>query len=307
MSEVRSYHGQPVIKEPTWTWEIPCYFFTGGLAGASAGVAYLCELRGDADGARRAWATALAGVSVSPLLLISDLGRPSRFLNMLRMVKVTSPMSIGSWILSASGTATAIAAANAWLGLFPRLARVARPVAALAGLPLSSYTAALVANTAVPVWHEARSTLPFVFVAGAGVSAGSALLLITPVSEGGAARRLALAGAVAEIALTEAMKRGLGEHKEAYDSGPAHSFDRAAASLMAAGAGVLALRGRRSRAASRLAGVLMLAGALSTRWSVYKAGFSSAADPAAVIRPQRERIRRGLARGAARSVARTAA
>jgi formate-dependent nitrite reductase membrane component NrfD len=307
VSEVRSYHGQPVLKEPTWTWEIPCYFFTGGLAGASAGVAYLCELRGDADGARRAWTTALAGISVSPLLLISDLGRPSRFLNMLRMVKVTSPMSIGSWILSASGTATAIAAANAWLGLFPRLAGAARPVAALAGLPLSSYTAALVTNTAVPVWHEARSTLPFVFVAGAGVSAGGALLLITPVPEGGAARRLALAGAVAEIALTEAMKRGLGEHGQAYESGSAHRFDRAASALLAAGAGLVAARGRRSRAASALAGGLLLAGALSTRWSVYRAGFNSAADPAAVIRPQRERIRRGLTRGAAQRVARSAA
>src|SRR5439155_9437640 len=96
------YYGQPVIKEPIWTWEIPCYFFTGGVAGASAGLAFLAELRGNGVLGRRAWAVALTGVSVSPALLTSDLGKPVRFVNMLRMFKVTSPMSVGSWILTAS-------------------------------------------------------------------------------------------------------------------------------------------------------------------------------------------------------------
>ncbi|MBV8955275.1 MAG: polysulfide reductase NrfD, partial [Solirubrobacterales bacterium] len=167
MTDVRSYHGQPVIKEPTWTWEIPMYLFTGGAAGASAGLAWLSEVQGNEVLARRAWAAALGNVVISPALLTSDLGRPLRFINMLRMVKVTSPMSVGSWVLVASGTTTALAAANAWTGLFPRLARFAKPVAALAGLPLSTYTAALLANTAIPVWHEARRTLPFVFGSGA--------------------------------------------------------------------------------------------------------------------------------------------
>ena len=147
MSETTSYHGQPVIKEPIWTWEIPTYFFTGGLAGASAGLAYLSDLRGNEVLARRAWTAAFGGIVVSPVFLISDLGRPMRFLNMLRMFKVTSPMSVGSWILSASGAATTLAAVDAWTGLFPRAGRVARPAAALLGLPLSTYTAALIANT----------------------------------------------------------------------------------------------------------------------------------------------------------------
>src|SRR5437588_9079863 len=103
---ITSYHGQPVIKEPIWTWEIPCYFYTGGLAGASAGLACLSQLRGNDVLARRAWAAALAGNTLSPLLLTSDLGRPLRALNMFRMFKVTSPMSVGSWILLASGNAT---------------------------------------------------------------------------------------------------------------------------------------------------------------------------------------------------------
>src|SRR4051794_35011715 len=173
MAKADSYYGQPVIKEPTWTWEIPCYFYTGGLGGASAGLAYLSELRGDDELARRAWAAALAGVAVSPALLTSDLGKPLRFINMLRVFKVTSPMSVGSWVLTASGMTTAVAAANAWAGLFPASARVARPAAALLGLPLSTYTGALVANTAVPVWHEARGLLPVVFASGAAASAGA--------------------------------------------------------------------------------------------------------------------------------------
>src|SRR5205085_4979895 len=93
-SEIRSYHGRPVIKEPVWTWEIPTYFFTGGLAGASAGLAYLSELRGNDVLARRAWGTAMFGMGTSPALLTSDLGRPERFLNMLRMFKISSPMSV---------------------------------------------------------------------------------------------------------------------------------------------------------------------------------------------------------------------
>jgi DMSO reductase anchor subunit len=301
MNEIRSYHGQPVLKQPTWTWEIPCYFFTGGLGGASATVAYLSELRGDTDTGRRAWAVAFVGLSASPALLISDLGRPGRFLNMLRMVKVTSPMSIGSWILTATATSTAIAAAHAWLGLSPGLSRVARPLAALLGLPLSSYTAALIANTAVPVWHEARTTLPFVFVAGAGLSTGAALLLVTPVDDAAVARRLAFGGGLADLALTELMKRRLGRHEQAYKSNPAHRFDRAAAAAISAGTGLLAIRGRRSRTAAAGAGALLLVGALSTRWSVYKAGFASAADPASVIGPQRERIERDVARGGSRT------
>ena len=292
MSEVRTYHGQPVLKEPVWTWEIPCYFFAGGLGGASAGLAYLCELRGEGAAGRRAWTVALAGIAASPLLLVSDLGRPARFLNMLRMAKVTSPMSIGSWILTVSGTATTLAAAHAHLGLLPRLARIARPLAALAGLPLSSYTAALVTNTAVPVWHEARTTLPFVFVSGAGLSAGAALVLVTPVGDARLARRVALTGAVGELALTEVMQRRLGEPARAYKSGAARAFDLAARAAITVGGGLLAARGRHSRPVAAAAGTLLLAGALSARWSVFKAGFASAADPTIVIGPQRERLKR---------------
>ncbi|MFL5859609.1 MAG: NrfD/PsrC family molybdoenzyme membrane anchor subunit, partial [Solirubrobacteraceae bacterium] len=251
--------------------------------------------------ARRAWATALAGLGVSPLLLISDLGRPARFLNMLRMFKVTSPMSVGSWILSASSATTGVAAAHAWFGVFPRLSRGARPLAALLGLPLSTYTAALIANTAVPVWHEARRTLPYVFAAGAGLSAGAAVTAFTPPEKAGSARRLGLAGSVAELAAQQVMKRRLGDHAASYERSAPKRFEQAAQAGLLAGTALVAVRGRTSRAAATAGAALMLAGALATRWSIYKAGFASASDPQAVIGPQRAAIRADARAGAART------
>jgi hypothetical protein len=304
VTDPRSYHGQPVLKEPTWTWEIPCYFFTGGLGGASAGLAFLSGLRGEDELARRAWGVALAGVGVSPLLLISDLGRPARFLNMFRMFKITSPMSVGSWILGASGVVTAVSAANAWLGAFPRLARAARPVAAVAGLPLSTYTAALIANTAIPAWHEARRTLPFVFAAGAGLTAGAAATAATPPEHAAAARRLALAGSVAELVAQQVLHRSLGDHDDAYKQTMPHRLEQVAQVSLLAGSALMAARGRSSRFAAATAGALMLAGGLAARWSLYKAGLVSAADPKYVVGPQRAGIDSGARRGAARTTAR---
>jgi DMSO reductase anchor subunit len=300
VSAADSYYGQPVIKEPTWTWEIPMYFFTGGLAGASAGLAYLSELRGEDELARRAWAGAMAGIGISPLFLISDLGKPARFFNMLRVFKVTSPMSVGSWILSASGATTALAAANAWLGLFPGPAKIAKPAAAVLGLPLSTYTAALLANTAVPAWHEARATLPFMFASGAATSAGAVAVAATPPRHAAAARRLAVGGAVAEAATNELMRRRLGFHGEVYREGATHTYDNLSRACVAAGGALIAARAKQSRPAAIAGGALLAAGALAARWSVYKAGFRSAADPKYVVRPQRERVERGETRGAAR-------
>jgi hypothetical protein len=297
---IRSYHGQPVLKEPIWSWEIPTYFFTGGMAGASAGLAFCAGVRGDEVLARRAWTVSMAGVAASPGLLISDLGKPGRFLNMLRMVKVTSPMSIGTWILSGAGGAITLSAVNSWTGWFPRTARLARPSAALLGLPLSTYTAALIANTAVPVWHEARRSLPFVFGSGAVLSAGAMTVAVTPVASAAPARRLVFAAVAAEFAAIESMRHRLGEHAEPYKRGQSARFRHIRQACIAAGTALLASRGRSSRSAAVVSGALLSAGALSARWAVFKAGFQSAADPKYVVGPQRAAIRRGERRGAAR-------
>jgi hypothetical protein len=280
-----SYYGRPILKAPVWTWEIPAYFFFGGMAGAAAPFALLSELRGDQALARRAWLVALAGVGASPPLLISDLGRPERFHHMLRVLKPTSPMSIGSWVLGASSTAIGLATARSLFGWFPRLGRAAGATAVL-GPALSTYTAVLVADTAIPAWHEAHRELPFVFAAGSAMSAGSAVAL----AGGGApARRLALVGAAGELAAMTAMERRLGALGEPYREGTAGRFARAAKALTAAGGIVMAASGRR-RAGAAAGGALMLAGAMATRWSVYKAGFQSAADPKYVVGLQRARM-----------------
>jgi hypothetical protein len=134
-AEFRSYYGRPIIKEPVWTWEVPWYFFVGGLAGASASLGLGARLAGNHRLARSAWTAAAAGVTVGTPLLVSDLGRPERFHHMLRMFKVTSPLSVGSWVLAAIGPAAAGAAVSDRLERFPGLGRAAEVVAGLLGDP----------------------------------------------------------------------------------------------------------------------------------------------------------------------------
>src|SRR5215218_4174162 len=301
---------RPVIKEPVWKPEIPLYLYTGGLAGASAGVGLLCALRDEAALARRAWALALAGSLVSPALLISDLGVPARFLYMLRMFKVTSPMSVGAWILAGFGATTAPAAAHALTGgALGRPGRLAQFAAATLGLPLSSYTGALLANTAVPAWHDARRELPFLFCAGAAASSGAALTALSPVGAAAPARRLAVGGAAAELAVSALMERRLSRRGTggAYHEPSVQRLVYAATGLTAAGATVIAARGARSRAAAIAGGALVSAGAVGERWAVFLAGRRSAARARDTVAPQRARIERGGSRGAARRVARVEA
>ncbi|MFL6017262.1 MAG: NrfD/PsrC family molybdoenzyme membrane anchor subunit [Gaiellaceae bacterium] len=277
---------KPVIKSPVWTPEIPLYFYTGGLAGASAGVGLLAE----PALARRAWLLALAGSVASPALLISDLGVPKRFMNMLRMFKVTSPMSVGSWVLVVSGGASNTAAALELAGKLRPLKWAAEVVSFLAGPPLATYTGTLLANTAIPVWQEARHELPYLFGASASASAGAATALLLPPDEAGPARRLAIAGVAAELGLMELMERRLGFVGEVYKQGAAGRLGHLSKAMTGAGAALLALKGRRSRAASVAGSALVLGGELALRWSVFKAGFQSARDPRYTVIPQRERL-----------------
>ncbi|MFL5893942.1 MAG: NrfD/PsrC family molybdoenzyme membrane anchor subunit [Thermoleophilaceae bacterium] len=293
-AEPRSYYGRPVIKEPIWKPEIPIYFFTGGLAGASAGLAFAARVSGNDRLARVATGNAFAGVVLSPLLLISDLGKPSRFLNMLRVFKVTSPMSIGSWLLAAEGGLLTVSTAHEFLGWFPRpVARIAAAIAALFGMPLSTYTAALIANTAVPVWHEDRKELPFVFAGGAAVSAGAAAVLLTDARHAGPARGLTIAGVAMEGAAHRLGEHRLGKLAEPYKTGAAGKL-RLATMATTGGGGLLmaagALSGRRSL--TKIAAVSSLIGAMLGRWMVFKAGFQSAAAPQYTVESQRERLQR---------------
>ena len=174
------YYGLPLLKAPVWTWEIPAYFFVGGAAGAAAVVGAVARLSGaDARLVRDARWIAAVGAAASPALLVSDLGRPERFLNMLRVFKIRSPMSVGAWTLVAFSQA---AGATAFADVVKRVngrvpvrivADAAEVVSAATGLVLSTYTGVLIGATAVPVWSRNVSLLPIHFGAsglGAAVS-----------------------------------------------------------------------------------------------------------------------------------------
>jgi hypothetical protein len=286
---VKSYYGRPILKEPVWQPEIPWYLFTGGLGGASSVLSLVARASGNELLAQRSIQIASAADAVSPLLLISDLGRPERFLNMLRVFKVTSPMSVGSWILAYSSTASSISAFLNTIGRLPRVAELARIASAGSGAPLAVYTGTLLADTAIPVWHEARHELPFLFGASAVASAGAASTIVVPPGEAGPARRMAIGGAIVENVLMKAMEKRLGMLGEPYQQEESGRCGKLAKACSLGGAALLAAAGKRSRLASVAGGALLLAGEASLRWSVFRAGFQSARDPKYTVLPQRER------------------
>jgi len=293
-TDALSYYGRPIIKEPVWESDIPLYFFTGGLAGASDLLALGAQLSGNPRLRTSALAGATAGVAISPYFLIKDLGRPLRFLNMLRVFKVTSPMSVGTWIFSAESTATGIAAACRLFGVLPRVRAIAQVFAGLIGPAQATYTGALIAQSVVPAWHEARLELPVVFASSAAASAGGAAAILTPAEHAGPARRLGLIGGVAEVAASKLMEKRLGKLVgSVYHEGEAGKYSRLAAASTLAGSALMALAGRR-RVGAVAAGALLLTGSLCNRFAVYHAGKQSARDPHHTSIPQKERGGRAI-------------
>ena len=281
------YYGRPIVRPPVWKDEIAWYLFAGGLAGGSSSLGLAARVTGNRPLARSATFTAAAALTASPILLIKDLGRPERFVNMLRVVKPSSPMNVGTWILTVAGTAAGAAAACEATDVLPGVRALAQGVAGLLGPALATYTAVLVSDTAVPVWHEARAELPLVFASGAAASAGAAAVILTPSDAAGPARRMMLAGAVGELAATTVMERRLGDLGEPYHTGKAGTFARAAKAATAAGSTLGAFAGRRG-VMGRLAAGLVLGGAVAERFAVFRAGSQSAEDPRYVVMSQRE-------------------
>src|SRR3989440_2162081 len=270
-TDALSYYGRPIIKEPVWESDIPLYFFTGGLAGASDLLALGAQLSGNHRLRVSAVAAAAAGAAVSPYFLIKDLGRPLRFLNMLRVFKVTSPMSVGTWIFSAESTATGIAAACRLFGVMPRVRATAQVFAGLIGPAQATYTGALVAQSVVPAWHEARRELPVLFASSAAASAGGAAAILTPAEHAGPARRLGIIGGVAELAASKLMEWRLGKLVgSVYHEGEAGKYTRLATASTLAGTALMALAGR-PREGAAAAGTLLLTGSPCKRFPVYHA------------------------------------
>nr|WP_252438621.1 NrfD/PsrC family molybdoenzyme membrane anchor subunit [Pseudonocardia humida] len=299
-AEFRSYYGRPVLKTPVWDWRIPAYLFAGGLAAGSSVVAAGADLTGRPQLRRAGRLGSLAGLLGSMYFLVSDLGRPERFHHMLRVFKPTSPMSVGTWILSAFGPGAGIAAVAElvparWRRTWPArlLARSARPagVSAAAIAPgLASYTAVLLSHTAVPGWNEVRDELPFVFTGSAAASGGGFGMLCAPVEEAGPARVFAAVGAAGELLAAKRMEQRMGLIGEVYRHGKAHRLRRASEVLTLAGLAGTVLVARRSRTGAAASGLALLAGSALQRFGVFEAGVESTRDPKYVVVPQRERL-----------------
>jgi formate-dependent nitrite reductase membrane component NrfD len=292
-----SYYGRPILKAPVWKWMIPAYFFTGGLSAGSALLAWAGRRRGNETLARRGNLVAVASVGVSGGLLVADLGKPERFLNMLRVAKPTSPMSMGTWLLTVYGPSTGVATLSDLTGRLPRVGRAAESLAALLAPLVATYTAVLVADTAVPVWHEAGADLPFVFASGAAISAGGVLLALVGPQRAGVAKRMALLGAASELAAMNVMQTRLGELGDVYHEERAGEFARWAKRAITAGAVTVVVAGRR-RGLNALGGLMMAGGAACERFAVVEAGMQSARNPQHTVGPQRSRLSQNDAQSA---------
>jgi hypothetical protein len=279
----------PFIKPPVWTWEVPLYFWFGGMAAGASFAALGCELAGDRRSARIARLVAMGALGPSPVLLIADLGRPERFYNMLRIVKPRSPMSMGSWCLSAFGGLLSGAVGADLLGR-PRAARALTAATAVTGVYLGSYTAILLAGSAVPLWARSRAMLPPIFVCTATATGAAAtrLTLSAAGQPAGHPTRTAL-GAVetvamgAELGLSSVSERRLGRIGRPLREGRAGRLFDAARWAVRAGLG-LRLAGRRAGPVGDHApSALFALAALAFRFAWVEAGRASARDEEAVI------------------------
>jgi formate-dependent nitrite reductase membrane component NrfD len=289
-AEFSSYYGRPVVRETVWGPDIPSYLFLGGLAGASSGLAAGAHFTGNRELAIAAKAAAAGAISLSMVALVHDLGRPIRFVNMLRVFKVTSPMSVGTWILSGY-TPLALTAAGCYLTRkWPLIDAAATIGAAAFGPAVASYTGVLLADTATPAWHGAYHELPYLFAGSAASAAGGFGMLAVRPEQARQAVRLAVAGATAELAARHLLERRLGRDAEPYRAGQAGSLMRAAEALTVCGlAG--AILGRGHRAAAACSGAALLLGSALTRFGIFEAGRASARDPKYTVGPQRARLR----------------
>jgi formate-dependent nitrite reductase membrane component NrfD len=289
-----TYYGLPVLQQPVWIWTIPTYLFVGGMAGAASALGAASLIAGGPTLERlgnRCRALGLAGAVAGSLLLIGDLGRPERFLNMLRVFRPTSPMSMGSWILALSGAAnTAGFLFGSRRGPLRAVGRIGIAAGGGLGALLAGYTGVLLANTAVPLWQAARRELPVLFVGSGMASAGAVLELF---SDSGASRKLThwygSAGKAVALGAMLAMQRSAPRAPritEPLRTGATGLLWRAGLVLTAAGLVASGL-GNKSRTRERLAAVLTLAGALATRFAVFHAGKRSARDPRATFEGQR--------------------
>jgi hypothetical protein len=282
--DASGYYGLPLLKASVWTWEIPAYFFVGGAAGAAAVIGAVARRTGANPAlVRDARWIAAAGAAASPLLLISDLGRPERFLNMLRVFKLQSPMSVGAWTLVAFSHASSAAA---FAEIVRRGGRVrvqlldgaAEAVSAATGLVLSTYTGVLIGATAIPVWSTNVAVLPLHFAAS-GVGAAVSVLELMGHRER-ALNVLGIGAAAVETTIGFTLEARRSQALDPLKHGRSGQITRLGGLLSGPVPLALRLLGRSSRRARRAAAVATIAGSLLTRVGWIAAGRESACEPA---------------------------
>lgn len=303
-AEFSSYYGQAIVKPVPWDHRISAYLFVGGIAGTTGIIQAGAAATGNLALRRSSRLTAMTCVALSGAALVADLGRPERFLNMLRTVKLTSPMSVGTWILSAYSGFAGVTTAAEVLALLPArgpvtaLTRVTGVLGAPAtigqaafGAPLAAYTAVLLADTAHPVWHESRRELPFVFVGSAALASGGVQMVLNATGVAGPARRLALVGVATELAAMHRLEEHLADLDidEPITSGQGAGKLRLAKALAIAG-GLGTLVSGRSRLLAVASGTALTVASALTRMGVVEAGIESAKDPKYTVRVQKGRL-----------------
>ena len=285
-----TYYDQPIVKAPPWGPVIPAYLVLGGASGAAAALAAATarvpELRSLTTAAT--WLAAGTG-GVGSVLLLTDLGRPERALNMLRVARPTSPMSMGVYLLSGTvGAASVAALLGNRRGVLGWTGRRARTAAGLLGLGLSGYTGVLLGTTALPGWNLGLHTLPPLFVASGAATTGSVLTPVTGGATAVAVDTFRVVAQLGELAAEQAHERAIGgvaSVQAVYRQQRGWRIGRwlTLASLAATLVPVL----RRRRWGRVLIGALGLAGSVATKVAVFDAGMATAADPRTTVEQQR--------------------
>jgi formate-dependent nitrite reductase membrane component NrfD len=292
-----TYYDQPVVKQPVWIWSVPAYLYTGGVAGAAMTLGAVAQIAGGWHLRplvhRCRWMGAAGGM-LSTVFLIHDLGRPERFLYMLRVFRPTSPMSVGSWVLTFFASFAGAAALFSRSGGFPgAVGNLAGVAAGLLGMPLASYTAVLLSNSAVPVWQESRRGMPFLFI-GSGIAAAAAILDSMPLREREerVVNTFAIVGGLMELAGMVAVEREAGAVERVgrpFQHGVSGALWQAA-KIFSATSLAVSLVPAKHRTTRRIGGALGTLASLCIRFGIFHAGKQSAADPRATFHQQRARI-----------------
>lgn len=186
-----TYYDRPLLKAPHWEWNVVTYLFMGGVMGGLGLIQLLADSsREDERKLKRATRIASFILAVAnPAVLITHLGRPERFLNMMRIVKIKSPMSLGVWgLVLYSGAAGANVVRELALdGILPRWLRFfapkfLTPVQALLGAFTAGYTGVLLSATANPFWSSGKRHIPAASVCS-GLASACALATALSVFE----------------------------------------------------------------------------------------------------------------------------